>query len=296
MPFSMTGFGRASLSQDQISLTMELRSVNSRYFDLTLRSPQLLAPLEGAWRKQIQEEISRGKMELRVRCQDNSEGRLNIQSDLVRAQAYAQAYRDLAQALGESPPSNLTLRIAQLPEVISLEEKVADEDSLAQLSQACLAACLADFHKMRAAEGENLREALLQGLDRMADLRSQLLELADGVTDRYRERLLARVEELLGRDQEEFYNGQRVAAEIAIFADKADVTEELTRLDSHFQQFREILTGEGALGKKLDFLIQEMNRESNTLASKSQDLAMTRLAVDLKSEIEQLREQIQNLE
>ena len=296
MPLSMTGFGRATLNQDQISLSMELRSVNSRYFDLTLRSPRLLSPLEAAWRQQIQEEISRGKLELRVSYQDTSGDSLTITSDLARARAYAQAYREIAQALGEESPSNLTTRIAQLPDVIRLEEAATDEARLAQLTQTCLAACLADFHTMRAVEGDNLARGLLQGLDRMETLRFELLDRADGVTARYRERLLARVEELLGLDQEEFYDGQRVAAEIALFADKADVTEELTRLASHFQQFREILAGEGALGKKLDFLIQEMNRESNTIASKSQDLEMTKLAVELKSEIEQLREQIQNLE
>lgn len=296
MPLSMTGFGRANLSQDQINLSMELRSVNSRYFDLTMRSPRLLSPLEAAWRQQIQEEISRGKLELRVSYQDKSGDSLTITSDLARARAYAQAYRDIAQALGEELPDNLAMRIAQLPDVISLEEEAADEASLASLTQTCLADCLADFHTMREVEGTNLAQGLLQGLDRMESLRLALLDRAGGVTARYRDRLLVRVEELLDLNQEEFYDGQRVAAEIALFADKADITEELTRLASHFQQFREILTGEGALGKKLDFLIQEMNRESNTIASKSPDLEMTKLAVELKSEIEQLREQIQNLE
>ncbi|MDD7401959.1 MAG: YicC/YloC family endoribonuclease [Eubacteriales bacterium] len=296
MPLSMTGFGRALVNQYQSSLSMELRSVNSRYFDLTIRSPRLLSSLEAGWRQQIQEEISRGKLELRVTYQDLSGASLNITSDLARARAYAQAYRDIAQALGEDPPDNLAMRVAQLPDVICLEEEAADEESLARISQACLADCLADFHKMRSQEGGNLAQGLLQGLDRMEILRGQLLQKAAGVTDRYRDRLLARVEELLGLAQEEFYDGQRVAAEIAIFADKADITEELTRLASHFQQFQLILAGEGALGKKLDFLIQEMNRESNTIASKSQDLEMTKLAVELKSEIEQVREQIQNLE
>lgn len=295
MPKSMTGFGRAKRTQADYSLSMEIKSLNARYFDLNIYSPRLLSALESEWRKSIKQEISRGKIELFVRLTDEREGKLRIRCDVARAKAYHGAYAELYQALGEEIPP-LARTIAREADIFIIEEELAEDENLQELCRATLADCLRDFQEMRTQEGRHLAADLVERLEIMQDLCEVLQVQAKAVPQYYRERLLTRITELLGQEQEEFYSGQRVAAEVAIFADKADVSEELTRLSSHLTQFQLSLQEGGVVGKKLDFLIQEMNRESNTIASKSQDIEMTTTALTLKTHVEQLREQIQNIE
>lgn len=295
MSLSMTGFGRAEKTEGLCRVSMEIRSLNSRYFDIKLRNPAIFAPFEAEWRSLINEEISRGKIDLRVDFVDESDTAVKITADKARAKAYAAAYQELADSLGETDRSALRF-VSSRSDIFTIEEELSDEVNVQELCRKCLAECLVDFHKMRELEAANLEKQLFAGLDRIDNLRSEVQKLAPEVVESYKKRLLERIAEIEELQNEEFYDGQRVAAEIAIFADKCDVTEELKRLASHLKQFKKILSEEERVGKKLDFLIQEMNRESNTIASKAQSLAMTNYAVDLKSEIEQLREQIQNLE
>lgn len=295
MSLSMTGFGRAEKTEGLCRVSMEIRSLNSRYFDIKMRNPAIFAPFEAEWRSLVQEEISRGKIDLRVDFIDESDNAVKIKADLARAKAYAAAYEVLAESLGESDKSALRF-VSSRSDIFTIEEELNNEVNVQELCRSCLTECLADFHKMREQEAANLEKQLFAGLERIEKLRGEVQKLAPEVVVYYKKRLLERIAEMEELQSEEFYDGQRVAAEIAIFADKADVTEELKRLASHLEQFKKILQAEQRVGKKLDFLIQEMNRESNTIASKAQSLAMTNCAVDLKSEVEQLREQIQNLE
>ena len=294
MTKSMTGFGRADLSLEQKSLSLELRSVNSRYFEFQLRAPRILQSFESTWRQAIQQKIKRGKLELRVKAQDNSEASQKVKVDTATAKAYKAAWQELADSLEEPLPNLLTL-IPHQAEIFQLEEENEDE-TWKELVEKGIQLCLEDFDAMREREGAALRADMLERLECLKELREKLAKKAPLVPEYYRERLLARVQELLGEKVEEFYDGQRVAAEVAIFADKADVQEELVRLESHFDQFASYLDEEGPIGKKCDFLIQEMNRECNTVGSKCNDLEMTKLVLEMKSQVEQLREQIQNLE
>lgn len=295
MPKSMTGYGRASCREGGRRLDLEIRSVNSRFFELQLRCPRLLQVFENDWRARINRRITRGKLELRVSYTDEAGDDFSVRLDPSKAKAYAAAYCELAELLGEEDNSALAY-VSRQSDVFVLEEEMADEEGFKALAMRAVEEALDDFESMRRREGEHLAEDLLRRLEALEEKRSLLEKRAPLVPQLYRERLLRRIEELLGETKEEYYSGQRVAAETAIFADKADVREELTRLASHFKQFRRILAEEDVVGKKLDFLIQEMNRETNTVGSKCNDLDMTKIVVDMKSQIEQLREQIQNLE
>ncbi|MDO5015401.1 MAG: YicC/YloC family endoribonuclease [Eubacteriales bacterium] len=295
MPKSMTGFGRATVETDQYYLNLELKSVNSRYFDLTIKSPGIFSAWEGDWRRQIQNKITRGKLELKVSFYQISSTVPEIFIDQAKLQAYATAYRQVYSLLGEEA-KNLAPDLLKRGDIFTISEALTDADELQAAFNTALDSCLEDFDRMRSAEAEHLTQDLLRRLDHMEELRQQVAARAATVPEAYRKKLLARVDELLGLDQEEFYDGQRVAAEVAIYADKADVAEELVRLAAHIKQFRKTLDQTAPCGKKLDFIVQEMNREANTLASKAQDLEMVQAAVELKSQIEQLREQIQNLE
>lgn len=295
MPKSMTAYGRAHASVDELSMDMELRSVNSRYFEFNLRAPGLLQAYENSWKNLIKEHISRGKLELRVSYFNAAGGDAQLLLNESKARAYGEAYERLAELLHEEAGGKLAF-VASKGEVFSISQDFANAEKVQELALRTLSLALEDFDAMRRREGENLSRDLLKGLDQLEEKVKALSEKAPMVPEIYRRKLLARVEELLGDQREEYYNGQRVAAEIAIFADKADVREELTRLRSHLDQFRFILSQDKPAGKKLDFLIQEMNRECNTTGSKCNDLEMTRLVVEAKTLVEQLREQIQNLE
>lgn len=295
MAKSMTGFGRAKGEYNGMTISMELRSVNSRYLDINIRSPRIFSAFEADWRNLIKEEISRGKLELSVRYANESEDSLNIKVDLPRVKAYKKAFQELSEVLDENTRTLLGY-ISSVPDIFRIEEELQDEESLKAFSLEVLQECLEDFSAMREREGKMLKEDMLSRTENMKVLRDKLAGKAKTIPDHYRKKLLQRVEELLGETREEYYDGQRIAAEVAIFADKADITEELVRLESHIRQFSEVISNKGPKGKKLDFIIQEMNREANTIASKSQDVEMTRQAVEMKGHIEQLREQVQNIE
>lgn len=295
MPKSMTGFGRAKLEKNKRYISMEIKSVNSRYFDLNIRSPRIFSAFESDWRKLIQKEVFRGKIDLRVTYRDESDEAQSIRADHSKVKAYAQAYKEIYELLGEEVP-DLAQAISERSDVFVVEDDLVDEEGIKDFTLEVLSLCLEDFGQMRANEGHHLKIDMVQRIKVMEDLCQKVAEKAHTIPSLYRQRLLDRIENVLDLPKEEFYDGQRIAAEVAIYADRADVEEELVRLKGHLEQFTQILNSKGPVGKKLDFLIQEMNREANTLASKAQDIEMVQAAVELKSQVEQLREQIQNIE
>lgn len=291
---SMTGFGRASLELDGRSLMMDIRSVNNRYFDLQVRCPDFLRPLELQWRQQIQKTISRGKIDLKVFVLAETKEDTTFSFNREQAAEAASVLKELSSATGLPTPGISTL-LQLVPDLLRGAES-SKEEQWKDLCAQTLEQCLEKFDGMRQLEGKNLQADILSRLDEIEAVRHKLAQRAPDLPELYREKLNQRIEQLLQTQREEYYDGQRIAAEVAIFADKVDFQEELVRLGSHLSQMKELLSSKEPAGKKADFLIQEMNRETNTIGSKCNDLNCTQWVLDLKTEIEQIREQIQNIE
>lgn len=300
MPASMTGFGRAELKLDSRVWVAEISSVNSRYFEFSLRSPTALKRFEALWRRKIREASSRGKIELRVSLKAINDSLGDVLLDEGRARSYLLARQRLADLLGLDDPLSAPDRLSWVlgqPEVLGWGESEAVDAELESEAEILIDRVIAAWRDMRQTEGRNISLDLLQRLDQLEGYRGEIVREAAETPIRYRERLEERVSALFAEEKPEYYDGQRVAAEIAIFADKIDVQEELTRLASHFTQARQLLSETCVpVGKKLDFLVQEMNRETNTIGSKANNLQVTQRVLDMKTGIEQIREQIQNLE
>ena len=292
MILSMTGYGRAQQTRNGRDITVELRSVNSRFLEYSSRLPRALNFLEDPLKKLVAARVHRGKVELSLTVQNTQAPDTVVTVNW----ALAKGYRDAMVALSE----NLKLKndmsvsfIARMPDVLTQTAAPVDEEALWNDVQAVAQQAVDAFLAMRATEGEKLKADLLSHLDVVEDLTNRIEQNSAGRVKAYSEKLYARLQELLGdRNIDE----SRLVTEAAIFADKTAIDEETVRLHSHVAQYRQILSGEGPVGRKLDFLTQELNREANTTGSKCQDVDITRLVVELKSEIEKLREQIQNLE
>lgn len=290
---SMTGFGTATAVTPGGRLSVEVRSVNHRFSEVQLRLPRDLVSLEDRVRGIVQARVYRGRVEVVVGREDGSRRPRTIRADLDLAAAYASALRDVAGAVGASGELTLS-QVAGLPDVLRIEDDRADIDALWPLLEPAVHAATEALVAMRAAEGQRLAGDLLAratALERMVD---EIVLRSRDVVRAYGERLRARLAELL---DETPIDDARIATELALFAERSDITEELTRLRSHLVQFRQTIAGEdGALGRKLDFILQEMARETNTIGSKANDLEITRTVITMKSELESLREQIQNVE
>ncbi len=288
---SMTGCGRGEAQREGWQATVEIRSVNHRFLDLSLRLPRNLSFLEQPLRKALTAAFRRGHLDVAVTLFNPEKGQTVPSADLAVAAAYSDIARQLARHTCR--PDDLTIsHLIGLEGVISFREPALDTEFLTGL---CLEACGAAAEAardMRAAEGAAIREDLLTHLNALAALREQIALQAPKVTAAYRELLQKRIEQLLEAPMDPV----RLAQETAIFADKAAIDEELARLSSHIAQMRRYLDAETDIGKKIDFLIQEMNREVNTIGSKANDAAIAQMVVDAKSEIEKLREQVQNVE
>lgn len=292
MAKSMTGFGRGTVSLDGKRLQVQIHSVNSRYCELQIRMPRELLALESALRQQIQESIHRGKLTIEVLYTDSlGEGsRIQVREDL------AKQYRDLLEQLGSYLDRPYTVRVNDLlllPEWLHTEEVPLELDQIRPLLEEAAEQAISQLQAARQEEGNRLQQDLLQRTQTVREGVCALRQRAPQIHREYRERFERRLQERLeGQTLDE----SRVIQEIALFVDRSDVTEELTRLDSHLQLLEETLVLEGAIGKKLDFVLQEINREVNTTGSKANDASLTRIVVELKNEIEKLREQVQNLE
>ena len=288
----MTGYGRARQTLGGRDITVELRSVNARFLEYSSRLPRALNFLEDPLKKLVAAHVNRGKVELSLTVQSTQTPDMVVTVNW----ALAREYRDALVALSErlELKNDMTAGLlARMPDVLTQSAAPVDEDALWSDVKAVAEQAVGAFLAMRAAEGEKLKADLLNHLDTVEALVGKIEEKTAGRVQAYVEKLYARLQELLGDSSIE---ESRLVTEAAIFADKTAIDEETVRLHSHISQYREILAGDGPVGRKLDFLTQELNRESNTIGSKCQDVDITRLVVELKSEIEKLREQIQNLE
>ena len=285
---SMTGYGRYQLQRGVWEITVELRAVNHRYLDIAMRLPRSLSFLEDGVRKGLSP-LVRGHVDVYVTVRKTEGASRQVEADAALAAAYVQAARALQEATGV--PNDLTVtRLMTLEGVTTLTEEAMDEELVAALCAETVQGALNQLDEMRLREGENLRADLAAHLDNAAARREKICAWAPRVVEDYRQRLTDR----LARLPIEPVDPARLAQEVAMMADKCAIDEELSRLQSHIGQLRRYLTLEGETGKKMDFLILEMNREANTIGSKCSDAAIAQCVVDLKSEIEKLREQVQN--
>ncbi|MCL1849580.1 MAG: YicC family protein [Clostridiales bacterium] len=287
---SMTGYGRSAAGAEAIQITAEIKAVNHRYCEVQIRLPKKYAPLEDRLRQHVADQLDRGKADLYIKIENNAEG-LALRVDDHLAGMYHSEIRALAERLG-IPMNYGVAELVALPGVINVQEQ---EEELEEAWVALVSPvddALAHLLEMRKAEGGRLAADFIHRLEYLERLRQELLGAAPLVVENYRKRLFSRVEELMGQHP---VDENRLVQEVAMFADRAGVDEELVRLDSHLKQFRELIDADEPVGRKLDFLCQEIHREINTTGSKANDLTMTKVVVEMKSELEKLREQVQNI-
>ena len=289
---SMTGYGRAEGTFDGCTITVELRSVNNRYLDCNVRIPRLYLFAEDAIKSRVQKTISRGKVDVFVTLDSTGADKVQVTVNKPVADGYYAALKQLSEEYVLSGEITVSL-LSRFPEVLLAEKAEEDVEKMAEDVCSVLDRALADFDQMRAREGERLKEDILARAAVIEDKVALVEERSPQTVAEYRARLEARLNEVLSNTQ---LDPARILTEAAIFADKVAVDEETVRLRSHIGQLREMLSRGGATGRKLDFLIQEFNREANTIGSKCSDLEISAQVVDIKAEIEKIREQVQNIE
>ena len=294
---SPAGFGRGEYSDEISKVTVEIRSVNHRYLDIYVKMPRRYSFAEDTIKSAIKERVHRGKVEVSVSVDNIGKSDSDVRLDKELAARYYNVLSELRDSFdfGEESRVSLSL-IAKMPDVIVTTPAAEDEEAMAKRLLGATSKALDDFCSMREAEGEKLAADLSARADTIQEIRDRIDKRAPEIEKEYAAKFKARVEEILGGVYE--VPEERIALEAAIFADKANITEELVRLGSHISQLRKFLQSDGkeAIGKKTDFLIQEMNREANTIGSKSNDREITSSMLELKAEIEKVREQVQNIE
>lgn len=288
---SMTGFGHGETTEDGTTITVEMRTVNHRYCDIYLRMPKGLNPFEERVRSAISSRVARGKVDVFVNMDRQQEQTQEVVLDELLAASYHDALQRLSERFGiRNDTTSGTL--ARFPDVLRVTHR-DETDKLGDQLERTVLGCVNALAAMREREGERLGDSLRGNLSQIADSLDQIAQWAPLVVREFKERLENRIAELVDSQK---LDPVRLATEVALFADKCSIDEELVRLRSHMVQFGDMLSQGSPIGKKLDFLIQEMNREVNTIGSKSSNLDITRMVVELKSEIEKMREQIQNIE
>ena len=292
MVLSMTGYGRAGALLHGRDIKVELRSVNARFFEYSSRLPRSCAFLEDKLKKLVASKVSRGKVESNLSIQTVTAADTVISVNWQLARGYREALNAMSERMDLKNDVTVGM-LARFPDVLAQTAAPTDEEELWQDVQSVAVQALTSFVSMRATEGEKLKEDVEGRLTTIENLVAQIEKDSAGRVQAYSDKLYARLRELL---EDRNIDDARIVTEAAIFADKTAIDEETVRLHSHVAQYREILELNEPIGRKLDFLTQELNRESNTIGSKCQDVAITRLVVELKSEIEKIREQIQNIE
>ena len=289
---SMTGYGRAEDTLNSCTITVELRSVNNRYLDCNVRMPRLYLFAEETIKSRVQNTISRGKVDVFVTLDSTGGEQVQVSVNQPLADGYYAALTQLAERYGLSKDISVSL-LSRFPDVLLAENAEEDVEQRAQDICSVLDRALADFDQMRTREGARLEADVLSRAARIEELVGLVEERSPQTVAEYRAKLEARMNEVLSNTQ---LDPARILTEAAIFADKVAVDEETVRLRSHIGQLRHMLEQGGATGRKLDFLIQEFNREANTIGSKCSDIDIARHVVDIKAEIEKIREQVQNIE
>ena len=289
---SMTGFGRAQVSVEGYNITVEIRSVNNRYFDFYAKMPRTFSFLEEKVKTLLSTEISRGKVECSLQIETTADESVIVSINEPLAVGYVKAVEELAEKFDVK--NDLTaLSLARFSDILSITKAPVDEEDLWNKVQVPVKEALAEFIKMREIEGEKLKADVLSRAGLILENVSYIEERSPETVKAYSEKLLERMKTVLGDTQ---VDEGRILTEAAIYADKVAVAEETVRLRSHIDQLCRLISGNGSIGKKLDFIVQEMNRETNTIGSKCQDVEIAHTVVDIKSEIEKIREQIQNIE
>lgn len=290
---SMTGYGRAEKAADGCTITVELRSVNNRYLDCNVRIPRLYLFAEDAIKTRVQHTISRGKVDVFVTLDNSGAANTKVSVNKPVADSYYAALKELSETYDLGGKDISVALLSRFPDVLLAQEEEQDVEKIAEDICSVLDQALADFDQMRTREGERMKEDVLSRAALIEEKVSLVEERSPQTVSEYRAKLEARMNEVLANTQ---IDPARILTEAAIFADKVAVDEETVRLRSHISQLREMLDKGGAVGRKLDFLIQEFNREANTIGSKCSDIEIARHVVDVKAEIEKIREQIQNIE
>ncbi len=289
---SMTGYGRNEAIEGGKKILCEIKSVNHRYSDYTIKVPRYYGFLEDKVRKFASEFISRGKVDINIAVESYEQADKEILVNIELAKSYLKAFTKLRDELGLADDISV-MKLAHYPDIFIAEQKAENEDEIWQSVKKVLEPAAASFTAMREREGERIQKDLEQRVEYMKTLAAKIEERSPQTVKEYRERLYEKLKEILdGKEIDE----SRILTEAAIFADKVAVNEELVRLSSHFDEFYAITASNEPAGRKLDFLIQEINREINTTGSKANDIEIARLVVELKAETEKLREQIQNIE
>ncbi len=289
---SMTGFGKSKLEINGRVYNIEIKSVNHRYCDVNVRLPRSISCYENEIKKEVSNRVARGKIDVFIDFANYTNEGKNVVINKELAKLYIKQLKELANEECLNNNINIT-EISKMPDVLQLTSEDDESDIILQELKQCLNSALDNFVNMRFIEGEKIKEDLLQRIDHINSMVEQISLNSTGLIEEYVVKLRERIQEILKTD---IVDETRLAQETVIFADKSSIQEELTRLNSHINQFKTLLNSDVAIGKKLDFIIQEMNRESNTIASKSVKLEITNLVIEIKTELEDIREQIQNIE
>ena len=290
---SMTGFGRCEVSDGERKFTVEMKGVNHRYLDANIRMPKKLNFFESAIRNLLKKSVQRGKVDIFITYEDLSESQVSLKYNEKLAEEYLTYFKKMEESFSLENDIRVST-LSRYPEVLTMEEQLMDEEELWNGLKKALDGAIKQFVETRALEGENLKTDIINKLDGMLKLVDVIEERSPQIVAEYREKLETKVHELLEDTQIE---EGRIAAEVVIFADKICTDEEVVRLRSHILHMKETLQSEeSGIGRKLDFIAQEMNREANTILSKANDLEISNIGIELKTEIEKVREQIQNIE
>lgn len=289
---SMTGFGRAKAENDLREIVVELKSVNHRYLDLNIKTPRIYGFLDEKVKAVIATSIVRGKIEVYVSVKNKEGSDVKITPNFPVIQGYLAAFEEIHKRYDLENDATV-LSVARLAESLSVDKDDVDASQLTQEVGAVLESALAEYNAMRTNEGHQLCQDILARTDAIEAMVSQVVQRSPVCEAEYREKIAQRMTELLGESD---ITEARILGEAAMFADKISVTEEVVRIGSHLRQLRSMISGDKAVGRKLDFLLQELNRETNTIGSKANDSEIAKVVIDMKAEIEKIREQIQNLE
>lgn len=292
MVLSMTGFGRGKAEDDNYEISVEIKTINHRYLDINLRLPRNLSFLEDEARKRIQQSISRGRTEVYVSYKNKSQDQVNVTLNESAVNAYISVFQLLAEKFGIENKVDMST-VAGIDELFTITQQEENEDILRTLLMSALDQSLEVLNQMRRKEGSFLVEDVLEHCTLIAGRVDAVEERSPLLVEDYRKKLEQRIKELLKSTE---LDEARFNTEVAYFADRSNITEEIIRLRSHLEQLKSTVKAGGPVGRKLDFIVQEMNREANTIGSKSGDITITNHVVEIKSEIEKIREQIQNLE
>ena len=289
---SMTGFGRCEVSENDRKFTVEMKSVNHRYLDVNIKMPKKLNFFESAIRALLKDYIQRGKVDIFITYEDMTENNVSIKYNKDIAAEYLKYLKDMAEEFGLDNDIRVST-LSRYPEVLTMEEQAIDEEGIWKTLEKAIKGAAEMFVETRIKEGENLRADLISKLDGMLSHVDFIQERSPQIIAEYKQKLEDKVRDLLADVK---VDENRLLMEVTIFADKVCVDEEIVRLKSHIETTKSTLQAGGSMGRKLDFIAQEMNREANTILSKANDLEISNRAIELKTEIEKVREQIQNIE